>query len=106
MLARGAGVTLPRASVRWLVVGVDEPLLQHGPFEIPIDLGHEAEPRGLFADSCRRLRPEEWRAPSPGAREDIRQHQHRHVTPHAVALPGDPEEFATHRGLRRRTAVI
>src|SRR5262245_114997 len=79
MLPYRSGTALAQAIVETLVVRVVEPLLLHGPFEVPIDLGHEAEPRAPRAYRSYRLGPEERRATSPGAREDVGQDQHRHI---------------------------
>ena len=100
------GVTLAEPIVEPLVVGVVEPLLQHGPFEVPIDLGHEAEARNPLAHAPGRVRPEEWRTAAPRSFKDVRQDQHRHVATHPVALTRDPEKLANHGLLRGGIAVI
>src|SRR5262245_452705 len=99
-------MAIAQTIVETLVVRVVEPLLLHGPFEFPIDLGHEAEPRVPLADGARGVGPEGRSATSPSTLEDVGQNEHGHVAPHAVALPGDAEELAAHRLLRRRIAVI
>lgn len=43
MFPHGPAVTFAKAVIKALVVGVIEPLFQHRPFQVPIDLGHEAE---------------------------------------------------------------
>src|SRR5436190_15815194 len=101
MLSYRPGVAVAQAIVETLVVRVVEALLVHGRFEVPIDFGHEAEPRNPFADARRRLGPEERGATTPGALEDVGEDEHRHVAPQPVALSGDSEELATHRLLRR-----
>ena len=58
MLPRRSRVTLAQPIVQSLVVGVVEPLLLHGPFEVPVDLRHEAESRNRLAYAPDRARPE------------------------------------------------
>ncbi len=53
-----------------------------------------------------RLRPEELSADAPRAFEHLGQDQHRHVAAHAVALSGDSLQFADHRLLQFRVAVV
>ena len=69
MLAHRPSVALAQAIVEPLVVGVIKALVLHRPFQIPIDLGHEAEAGNLLANPARRLRPEE-RRPRPQVRSN------------------------------------
>jgi hypothetical protein len=80
-------------------------LLQR-PFQVPVDLGHEAEVRHLVSHTLRRLRPERLGSNAPGAFKHVGQHQHGHVAAHAVTLPGDLDQLPDHRVLRLRVAVI
>ena len=106
MLAHGPGVAVAQAVVEPLVVGVVEALLLQRPFQVPIDLGHEAEAGMALADLLRRRRPEERRSLAPGALEHVGQHEHRHVAADAVALAGDSHQLADHRLLRVRVGVV
>ena len=58
VLAHRPGVPFAKPVVEPLVVGVVEALLLQRPFQIPIDLGHEAEARDALAHALDRLRPE------------------------------------------------
>ena len=107
VLAHRPRVSLAQAVVEPLVVGVVEPLLLHRPFQVPVDLGHEAGSSGRRSRTrCGRLGPEQRRPAAPGPLEDLRQDEHGHVAAHAVALPGDPQQLADHRLLRGRIAVV
>ena len=106
VLAHRPGVPLAQAVVQPLVVGVVEPLLLQRPFEVPVDLGHEAEVGDLLPHAPGRLRPERLGADAPGPLEDLGQDEHGHVAAHAVALPGDLQQLADHRLLRGRIAVV
>src|SRR4029453_10325958 len=97
MFPRGPRVAFPQSVVELLVVRVLESLLLHGPFEVPIDFGHETESRYAFANVSGHVGPEEGSATSPRSLEHVRQDQHRHVAPDTVALPGYPQELGTHR---------
>jgi len=79
VLAHEPRVSLAQPVVEALVVGVVEALLHHRRLGVPVD---------------------------PGAFEDLRQNQHRHVAAHGVALLGDHQQFADHRLLRRRIRVV
>ena len=63
-------------------------------------------PGHALADTLGRRRPEERRTAAPGAFEDLRQNQHRHVAADAVALAGDLHEFADHRFLRGGIGIV
>ena len=52
MLADGPGMAFAEAVVEPLVVGVVEALLLERPFQVPVDLGHEAE-AGMLAARTR-----------------------------------------------------
>ena len=106
MLAHRPGVALAEAVVQAFVVGVIESLLLHRPFAIPVDLRHELEVRMVPPHGLDGLRPERLRPDAPRAFEDVGQDQHGHVAAHAVALPGDPHQFADHRLLQLRVAII
>ena len=54
----------------------------------------------------RRLRPEGLRGDAPGALENFRQNQHRHVAANAVAFAGDGDQFVDLRLLQLRIAVV
>src|SRR5258708_14539535 len=99
---------LPRAEtvVQALVIGVVEALLQHDPFEVPVDLGHEAEAWSLRAYALDRLRPERRRRKTPGSLEDFGQHEHGHVAADAVTLAGDLLQLSHHRVLGGGIAVV
>ena len=58
---------LAQAVVEPLVIGVVEALLLHGPFQVPVDLGHEGETRHALGCS----RPEKRRTLAPGPFEDF-----------------------------------
>ena len=53
VLAHRPRVSLAQAVVEPLVVGVVEPLLLQRPFQVPVDLGHEAEARDPLPDAPR-----------------------------------------------------
>ena len=106
VLAHRPRVPLAEPVVQPLVVGVVEALLQHRPFEVPVDLGHEAEARDAARGPAPSHRARTAGRDAPGALEDVRQDEHGHVAAHAVALPGDPEQLAEHRLLRGRVAVV
>ena len=106
VLAHRPGVPVAEAVVQPLVVGVIEALLLQRPFQVPVDLGHEAEVRDTLAHAPGRLRPEGLGLDAPGPLEDVGQDQHGHVAAHAVALPGDLHQLADHRLLRGRVAVV
>src|SRR5688572_28418207 len=69
VLTNRPGMTLPQTIVQALVVGVVESLLQQRPFEIPVDLRHEAEVRDALTYAPDRVGPEERRPTSPGPLE-------------------------------------
>ena len=92
VLADRPDVAVAQPIVQPLVVGVVESLLLQRPFEIPVDLGHEAEAGRLLAHARGGSRPEGLRAEAPRPLEHVGQHQHRHVAAHAVALSGDLHE--------------
>src|SRR5215510_7864975 len=100
MLAHLPGVTLAEAIVQSLVVGVIETLLLQCPFQVPVNLGHEAETRNALPNELGCLRPEERSALAPGSFEDIWLHEHGHVAAHPVALAGNLDEFPDHGFLR------
>ena len=106
MLAHRPRMAFPEAIVEPLVVGVVEALLLQRPFQVPVDLGHEEEAGNTFPDPLGRRRPEERRSLAPGSLEDFGQDQHRHVAADAVALPGDPHQFADHRFLHGGVGVV
>src|SRR5439155_23720952 len=58
MLPHRPRMPLAQPVVESLVVSVVEALLLHGPFEVPVHLGHEAKTRNARAHSPRRLGPE------------------------------------------------
>src|SRR5688572_13624266 len=66
MLADWPHVTVVKAIVQALVVGVVEALLVHLRFTVPIHFGHETEFRRAPAHPLRRLGPEQWRTTTPG----------------------------------------
>ena len=101
-----AARSLAQAVVEPLVVRVVEALLQHRPLEVPVDLGHEAESRRARPNALGHPRPEQRRPAAPGPLEDVGQDEHRHVAPHAVALPADLQQLVLHRLLRGRVAVV
>ena len=72
VLSHRPRVPLAEAVVKPFVVSVIEPLLEHRPFQVPINLGHEAEVRVLLPNSLSRLRPEQIGAATPGPLEDVR----------------------------------
>src|SRR5262245_34193653 len=106
VLAHRSRVSFAGAVVQPLVVRVVESFLLHGPLEIPRDLGHEAEAWDSVAYSLNRWRPEWLRPAAPRAFENIRQHEHGHIAPHAVTLTRDLQECGAHRLLCRGIAVI
>jgi len=53
-----AGVASEQPVVKALVVAVREALLLQGPFEVPVDFGHEGEVGVFLVNGLRRLRPE------------------------------------------------
>ena len=106
VFAHRPGVPFAKAVVEPLVVGVIESLLLHRPFPVPIDLGHKLEVRVFPPDGLGRLRPEGLSGDAPGAFEHIGQDEHRHVAANAVALSGDSLQFADHRLLQFRVAVV
>ena len=89
MLAYRTRMTFAQSIVEPFIVGVVEPLLLQRPFSIPVDLGHETEVRMLLAHGLGCLGPKEFDACAPSPFEHVGQDQHRHVAPHAVALPGN-----------------
>ena len=99
-------MALPEAIVEPFIVGVVEALLLERPFQVPVDLGHEEEAGNTFAHPLGRRRPEERRTLAPGSFEDLGQDQHGHVAAHAVALSGNPHQFADHRFLRGGVGVV
>ena len=100
------GMTLAEAVVESFVVSVVEALLLQRPFQVPVDLGHEAEIRDPLSNLLGRARPERLRAAAPGAFENIRQDKHGHIAAHTVTLTGDPQQFSDHCLLRRCVAVV
>ena len=106
MLAHRPGMTLAEPIVEPLVVGVVETLVLQRPFQVPIDLRHEAEAGNPLTHASGRVRPEEWGTAAPGSFEDFWQDQHGHVAAQAVALLGDLQEFADHRLLRGGVGVV
>jgi hypothetical protein len=106
MIADRPHMALSQAVVEPLVVAVGEALLLQGPFEVPIDLGHEGESGIPSVHCCRRLRPERlWRDP-PGPLENLGQQQHRHVAAYAVALAGDRDQLVDARPLQFGIGVV
>jgi hypothetical protein len=67
--------------------------------------GDQQEPGAHRRD---RLRPKLVPLPAvtPGPREHLAQHQHRHVAAHAVALLGDGAQLVDHRRARLGPAVV
>ena len=106
VLADRPGVSLAQPVVEALVVRVVEPLLQHRPLEVPVDLGHEAEARHALPHALGHPRPEGRRPAAPGPLEDVGQDEHRHVAADAVALPADLQELVQHGLLRGHVAVV
>src|SRR5439155_280157 len=66
MLTHWQGMSVAEAVVQPFVVGVIESLLQQGPFQVPVDLGQEAEVRNPLAHAPDRLRPEGPGLDAPG----------------------------------------
>ena len=64
------------------------------------------KPGARAAHLFRGAGPERLGRPAPGPLEHIRQHEHGHVAAHAVALPGDAQQFPDHRLLKRRIGVV
>ena len=106
MLAHWQGMSVAEAVVQPFVVGVIESLLQQGPFQVPVDLGQEAEVRNPLAHAPDRLRPERLSLDAPGPFKDLGQDKHGHIAAYAVALPCDLQELADHRFLHGRVAVV
>ena len=106
VLAHRPRPPLVQAVVEPLVVRVVEALLEHRPLEVPVDLGHEAKPPRALPNALDHPRPEQRRPAAPGPLEDVGQDEHRHVAPHAVALPADLHQLVLHRLLRGRVAVV
>src|SRR6185437_9037642 len=86
MVPHRPGVAFAQPIVEALVRGIVEALLLHGPLEVPVDLGHEAEPGITLPYLARGLGPEGLGVDAPGALEHVGEHQHRHVAADAVAL--------------------
>src|SRR5208283_3989070 len=106
MFADRPGFPVAKAIIESFVVSVIESLLLQGPFEIPIDLGHEAEVRNALPHLPGRLRPERLSVDSPGSLKNVRQNQHGHVASQSVTLPGNPYQLADHRFLRGRVTIV
>src|SRR5262245_6255914 len=106
MLAHRPRAAVAQAIIEALIVGVVEALVLQRPFKVPVDLGHEAEVRPLVTHSLSSPGPKRLGPNAPGALEDVRQHQHRHVAAHAVALTGDLHEFVSHGVLRRWITIV
>src|SRR6516164_8954134 len=106
MFADRPGVPVAKAIVESFVVSVVESLSLEGPFEIPVDLSHEAEVRNVLAHLPDRFRPERLRTDSPGSFEDLRQNQHGHVASQAVASVRNLDQLADHRFLGSRVAIV
>ncbi len=100
VLADRPRVALRKTVVKPLVVGVIEALLLQGPFEVPIDLGEEEEAGDPRTNGRRGPRPERGCGDSPRLLEDLRQDEHRHVTPDSIALTGDLRKLAELRLLK------
>src|SRR4029077_12466366 len=73
VIADRLDVTLSQAVIEPLVITVVEALLLRGPFEVPIDLGHECEGRILRMNRGRGLWPERLRGQTPRALENLGQ---------------------------------
>ena len=106
VLADRPRVPLAQPVVQPLVVRVVEPLLLQRPFEIPVDLGHEAEAGHVFSHARGGSRPERLRAEAPRSLEDVGQHQHGHVAADAVALSGNLHQRRDHRLLGGGIRVV
>src|SRR6516162_8034046 len=106
MFADRPGLPAAKAIIESFVVSVIESLLLQGPFEIPIDLSHEAKVRNVLAHLPGRLWPERLRMDAPGSFKDLRQRQHGHVASEAVTLVGNLDQLADHRFLRGRVAIV
>src|SRR5205823_3197630 len=59
MLAHRPGMMVAEAVVESFVVGVVETLLLQGPFQVPVDLGHEQKARNPFAHALGSLWPKQ-----------------------------------------------
>ena len=106
MGAQRAGIGIAQPVVQTLVVAVVEALLLQVPFEVPIGFGQEGEAGMGPAHGRDRRRPERRRRPAPGALEDLGQDKHRHVAAHAVALPGNRQQFRRLGRLQRRIGIV
>src|SRR5262245_65184887 len=73
MLTHRPGLTIAQAIVQPFVIRVIESLLLQRPFQVPVDLGHEAEVRHPLPYSLRRLWPERRRREATGPFDDLRQ---------------------------------
>src|SRR6188474_1522809 len=99
-------LTIAKPIVQSFVVRVVEPLLLHGPLEVPIDFRDKAEARNSLADMPDRVRPEQRRTSAPGSFKDVWQYQHCHVAPHTVTLARDLHQLGDHRVLSGWIAVV
>ena len=100
------GMAFAETVVQSFVVRVVEALLLQCPFQIPINLSHEAEIRNPLSNLLGGSRPEQLRPAAPGSFEDVRQNEHGHIAAHAVTLTGDLQQFCNHRLLGGRVAVV
>src|SRR5215831_1223672 len=71
MLSHRAGMAVAQAVVESLIVGIVEPLLLQRPFQVPVNLGHEAETRRLLAHTLRCLGPKGFGLDTPGTLKDV-----------------------------------
>ena len=106
MVTHGTGMAFAEAVIQPLIIGVIESLLLKRPFQVPVDLGHEAEARSFFAHALSRLRPERLRLKTPSPFEDVGQDEHGHVAAHSITLTGDLQQLPDHRLLRGGIAVV
>src|SRR5215471_5018248 len=72
MISHRSRVAIAQTVVKPLVISVIEPLLEHGPLQVPIDLGHETEVRMSLSNLLGRFRPEQTSTAAPSALEHIR----------------------------------
>src|SRR5215831_5215584 len=96
MLPHRPGKSLTQAVVESFVIRIVEALLLERPFQVPINFSQETEVRCLLANSMNGHRPERLRLDAPGALEDLRQHEHRHVAAYSITLAGDFHKLSGH----------